>query len=199
MSNKNDKDSVFEILKSALKDRSVVYISAQNLDVTFETKIVSVHDDHIVLLNKISPPYISRAVVSKKFGLQVQMLRFEADSITTDGENIIFPLKENSLIVDTRQAERFPFSKEERVICEILNPYDTQTILKKTIIDMSATGLSLRTSFESKLFSAGMIFDELRVLIDGKPYTKTKAKVVYQRKLMDFKGLIRLQISMQFI
>ena len=193
------KETIRDILKAATKDRSYVYFSAQNLDITFETRIIAVQSDHVVLLNKIDPPNISRVTSSKRFGLQCHMLRFESNNIETDGENIIFPIKENSSITDTRQAERFPFTKEERVICEILNPIDRETKLKKTIIDMSATGVSLRTAFESKLFAPGTVFDELRVLIDGKPYTKTKAKVVYQRKLMDFKGLMRLQIGMQFI
>ena len=130
--------------------------------------------------------------------IQVQMIRFQADRIDTDGQLIVFPLKAMSVIEETRQSERFPFTAEERVVCELLNPFDGETRIFKNVMDMSATGLSMRTRFESKLFAPGTSIPEIKVLIDGKPYSAVSGTIVYNRKLMTHKGRIRLQVGIKF-
>ena len=124
--------------------------------------------------------------------------RLIATTISGDGQDIIFPLKKDSVIEETRQSERFSFTAEEKVICEILNPYDGSTKLSKSVMDMSATGLSLRTTFESKLFRPGTQLEDIKVLIGGEPYTQTSGTVVYTRKLLDLKNHLRLQVGIQF-
>jgi hypothetical protein len=130
--------------------------------------------------------------------IQVQMIRFQADRIDSDGQHIVFPLKAMSVIEETRQSERFPFTAEERVICELLNPFDGETRIFKNVMDMSATGLSMRTRFESRLFSPGTVIPEIKVLIDGKLYTSVSGTIVYNRKLLTHKGRLRLQVGVKF-
>ena len=84
------------------------------------------------------------------------------------------------------------------VIVEILNPYDGETRLSKAVMDMSATGMSLSTTFDSQLFKAETFLPSLRVMIDGELYTQTRGRVVYNRKLLDLSGQLRTQVGIKF-
>lgn len=189
-----------EILAEALAHRHSVFLSGDNLGVTFQTYLIKVSEtyDHLVIENRIKPRYISRFAQSQRFGLQVGMVRFTTDKVRSDGEHIVYHLKEDSVIEETRQAERFAFTADERVVAEILNPFDGETRLSKSVMDMSATGLSLRTTFDSKLFRPGTQLPTIRVLIDGEPYMQGAGTVVYTRKLMDLGGQLRTQVGVKF-
>lgn len=187
-----------EILRDAAATRKPVFFSGDGLDVTFQTYILSVTDDEIWLENRVPPEHISKFIHSKNFALLVSMVRFQAKRLDNDGQNLRFPLTKDSLIEETRGSERYSFSSDEHVICEFLNPFDHETRLSKTVIDMSATGLSIRTTLESQLFRPGNVLPELQVLIDGEPYTRGRGRIVYTRKLMDLRGGLRLQVGIKF-
>ena len=190
--------SITELLRETFTRKGPVFFSSEGTDVTFQTRIVKLDNSRIVLENTVRPEFIRDVIQAKKFALLVQMVRFQSEDIKSDGEHLIFPLRENSVVQETRQSERFPFTAEERVVCEILNPFDGETRIHRSVMDMSATGLSLRTTFDSLLYRPGTFFPELKVLIDGKPYTQTAGRVVYNRKLMNPKGQLRLQVGIKF-
>jgi len=192
-----DKNSK-KAFQKALNDKSAAYISSDALPISFQTKILKIEDDHLVLKNTVTPEYISRVMEGKNFFFQVSMVRYQASKMMTDGSNIIYPLSDSSLIKDERQAERFSFTAEEKVICEILNPHDLETRISKPVLDMSAYGLSFRTTFDSKLIVPGTSLKEIRVLIDGEPYKSTSGKIIYQRRLMNMQGQIRIQVGIKF-
>lgn len=187
-----------EILSECLAQKAPVLFSGDGLGITFQTFILSVSKDQVLLENRVKPRFINQVMKSKSFSLQARMVRFGSPEIRSDGEHIVFPLRENSIIEETRQAERFSFTADERVISEILNPFDGETRLSKSVMDMSATGLSLRTTFESKLFKQGTFLPSIRVLIDGEPYVQGPGRVVYNRKLIDLSGQMRLQVGVKF-
>lgn len=177
--------------------KGTVYFASDKADIVFQTLILTVKNDQIALKNKVPPKYIRDVMSSKEFYVQFEMARFIANSVTTDGENIIFPLKDLMQVDETREAERFPFDQEESVICELLNPYDKKTVLTKSVMDMSSAGLSIRTNFPSKLFSPNTFFDSIRVTIDGELYKAASGRVVYSRKLLDMRGKLKVQVGFQ--
>lgn len=187
-----------EMLTDSLTAKTSVFLSGDGLPVTFQTFIIAVAEHHLVLENRIKPRFIRQVLGSKRFSMQVRMVRFQSDHIGTDGEHLIFPLKEDTVIEETRQAERFSFAADERVISEILNPFDGETRLSKSVMDMSATGLSLRTTLDSKLFQPDTLLPSIRVLIDGEPYMQGPGRVVYSRKLIDLAGQLRTQVGIKF-
>lgn len=187
-----------EILTDSLAAKTSVFFSGDGLPITFQTFILAVESDHLVLENRVKPRYIRAVIGSQRYSLQARMVRFQSDRIVSDGEHIIFPLKEDAVIEETRQAERFSFAADERVISEILNPFDGETRLSKSVMDMSATGLSLRTTFDSKLFQPDTFLPSIRVLIDGEPYMQGPGRVVYSRKLLDLGGQLRTQVGIKF-
>jgi hypothetical protein len=187
-----------EILTDSHQAKTSVFFSGDGLGITFQTFILAVAEHHLVLENRIKPKFIRQVVQSKRFSIQARMVRFQSDTIGSDGEHIVFPLKEDAVIEETRQAERFSFAADERVITEILNPFDGETRLSKSVMDMSATGLSLRTTVDSELFKQGTFLPSIRVLIDGEPYVQGPGRVVYSRKLMDLGGQLRTQVGIKF-
>jgi len=187
-----------DILTDCLAQKTSVLFSGDGLAVTFQTYILAVQDGAVVLENRVRPRYIGRVMRSRHFMLQARMVRFQSDIVETDGEHMLFMLKETSVIEETRQAERYTFSADERVVAEILNPFDNETRLTKTVMDMSATGLSLRTTVESRLFKPGTRLPSLRVLVDGEPYVQGPGRVVYARSLIDLNSQIRTQVGIKF-
>ncbi len=190
--------SSLETLQQCMSERTPVTFASENVDIVFQTYILEVTNDHVSLQNRVPPEYIGKTTESKNFSLQANMLRFSSSKIESDGENILFPFGELSEIEETRQTERFPFTMDEHVICEIKNPYDQETILSKHVLDMSSSGLSIRSPKPSKLFLAGTKFDKIKVLIDGELYSQTPATVVYSRKLLDLSGKVRVQVGLKF-
>lgn len=189
---------VTDILRECHQQKVPVFVASDVLDITFQTLIKTVSDDAVVIENPIKPEYISKFSKAHKYFLQSKMLRLQADHVVPSGQFIRFPIMENSVIEETRQAERFMFSPDEKVICEILNPYDQKTRISKLVMDMSATGLSLRTNLASNLFRPNLAFTEIKVFIDGKIYMQGKGRVVYHRRFMDLVGRLRVQVGIKF-
>lgn len=177
--------------------KSTIYFGSDKVDIVFQTVILSVENDHIAIKNKVPPENIRALFESEEYYVQFEMARFTTNTIESDGECILFPIKDLTQVHETRETERFPFDQEESVICELLNPYDKKTILSKSVMDMSAAGLSLRTNFPSKLFTPNTFFDSIRVTIDGELYKAASGRVVYSRKLLDLKGQLRVQVGFQ--
>ena len=163
-----------DALVDSMQGKTPIFFAALDLGITFQTLILAVKDDHILIENRVKPRYISGVMASKRFTLQARMVRFQTDRVLSDGEHIVFPLKDDSVIEETRQAERYSFAADERVVTEILNPFDGETRLSKSVMDMSATGLSLSTTYESRLFRPDTYLQTIRVLIDGEPYTQAR-------------------------
>ena len=110
-----------------------------------------------------------------------------------------FEIQENSLTEETRQSERFMFTPDENVVAEVVNPFDKKTVLRRQLMDMSATGLSLRINRATKPFIPGSILSDIKVAIDGKHWTTMTGEVVYNRKFMDLKGHLKVQVGVKFL
>ncbi len=185
------------LLKESQANKRSVFFSSNAVDVTFLSSILDVRSDHVLIKNAVHHDLIRQVRTAQSFFLQVEMTRFVADRIETDGNHIVFPLGSLKVIPETRVSSRYPFRSEERVICRLKNPYDDETFIEKPVMDMSATGLSIRTSHSSKLFRKGTFFDDLRILIDAQPYAACKGTVVYIRKLMDSSKKLDVQVGFQ--
>lgn len=193
-----DSKSLKVIRESADKKASV-FFSAEGLDILFQTFVLAVRDDVVVLANKVTPALISKVIAAPRYYMQCQMIQFVSEQVTSDGVNIVFPLHSLKVIEETRQAQRFPFDSEEQVVIEFMNPFDGETIVTKAVMDMSATGLSIRTPFESRLFEPGQSFKEIKILIDGEPYNRVEAQVIYKRRFLTREGKMHIQVGLKFL
>lgn len=186
------------LLESCLRSKSLVLLSGNALPITFQSVIKNLDSNNIALRNTIKPKFIRQFLSSQEFTLQAQMMRFQTNSILSGGDLLIFPLLANSVIEETRQAERFSFSSNEKVTAEIINPYDSETKLVKNVMDMSATGISIRASIHSKLFKPGLEISAIKVMLDGVIYSQNSGCVIYNRHLLDLNGNLHAQVGIKF-
>lgn len=196
MKNKLDMNGILEYCH---KSKTPVFISSTGLDIAFQTVIKEIDGPTLVLENMVRPEYISRFVKCDKYFLQCKMLRFQSTAVSPRGSFMTFEIQQNSLVEETRMSERLIFSKDENVMAEIVNPFDNKTVLRRHVMDMSATGLSLRINSPSAPFSAGVLLPQVRVNIADKNWASTSAEVVYTRKFMDLQGHLRVQVGLKFV
>lgn len=187
------------VLNDCKRTRTPVLISSAGLDIAFQTIIKEIDGNTIVLENMVKPEFITRFASGEKFFLQCKMLRFQSSAVHPRGIFMAFEIQENSLTEETRQSERFMFTPDENVVAEVVNPFDKKTVLRRQLMDMSATGLSLRINRATKPFIPGSILSDIKVAIDGKHWTTMTGEVVYNRKFMDLKGHLKVQVGVKFL
>ena len=83
-------ETVGNLLKELAENKAPVFLSTDDVDIVFQTTILSMTDDKLVLENRVPIEHITRFVESKKFFIQAQLLRLEADRIESNGQNIVF-------------------------------------------------------------------------------------------------------------
>lgn len=191
-------DAALDLIQECVQRRSLVFFSASEVKIVFQTQILNTKQRAIVLQNTVPPEHIAKVVQSQQFYLKVQSVRFVSDRISTDGVNLMFPLENVRLIEDSRSAKRFMFDSHERVVLEVLNPIDQETVLRKAVLDMSATGLSIRTPALSSLYSPGQKFKNMKIIMDGKVYNEVDGHVVYQQTFLSHKGKSYCQVGFKF-
>jgi hypothetical protein len=174
-------------------------ISASNLEISFATQVLGVSGERLTLSNTVPFDMISSFVKSKDFTILIDLLRIHADRVESDGKNMVLRATVIESIGETRGDERFTFAREENVLCELLNPADGETTLVKQVLDMSASGFSLKTHASSRLFAPGKTFEGIRVTIGSKLYATRDAVAVYQRKFLDTDGKIYQQAGFKFL
>jgi hypothetical protein len=182
-----------------IRNGSHAVMSSSSLDISFATRVLDVSDETLVLANTVPFEMISSFTKSRSFTLLVDLLRIQTDKLESDGKNMVFKAKQIDSVSETRGDERFTFASDENVRCEILNPADEETLLVKQVLDMSASGFSLKTHASSKLFYPGSQFRAIKVMIGSKLYTTRDAVAVYQRKFMDEDGKMYQQAGFKFL
>lgn len=193
-----DKLNHSERLRSFVETRKMAFLSCSNLEVSFQTYILAVEDSQLKIYNSVPPEYISDFIKSDSFALQLHLLRIASSSLSTDGKNIIIPFSSVEMAQDIRKNERHFFFSEEKAEVEFLNPYDKLTVIRKPIIEMSSTGVSIRTSYDSKLFEKGTDLENMVVYLGGKVAKKTNSKVIYKKSYLNLNGKKQYQIGLQF-
>jgi len=193
-----DEKNNLQITPELIRPGNPAILTGNRVPVSFASRILQVSGNQLRLLNTVPYTLISRFVESESFILQVDLLKIAGSTLESDGKNFILTVDTVESINETRTDERFSFSTDENVRCEILNPMDEETILSKTVMDMSTSGFSLRTFSSSKLFKPGITFRSIKISIGAKPYATRDARSVYQRQYMDENGNMYQQVGLQF-
>lgn len=187
------------LIKRHIASRETVYISSDGAPVTFESRILQISGKNLTLINSVTPEHIFAVTQSKNYSLQIENLKFFSPEIGTDGKNILFTIQDSSQADNIRSEERIRYQEPETCYCEFLNPFDMLTILRKPIIDLSGSGVSVKNQSESRLFTPGIQIYNLKVVLDSKQAGLYKGKVIYQRLLMSLKGKTSVQVGIKFM
>ena len=192
-------DQTKTLIKRHIANRETVYISSDGVPVTFESRILQLSGKNLTLINSVTPEHIFAVTQSKHHSLQIENLKFFSSEIGSDGKNIIFTISDSSQADNIRSEERIRYQDPDSCYCEFLNPFDMQTTLRKPIIDLSGSGVSVRNQTESRLFTPGIQIYNLKVVLDHKQAGMYKGKVIYQRLLMSLKGKTSVQVGIKFM
>ena len=191
-------EAALELIQECVQKNPVVYFSTDKAQIVFQTKVLSIKNGLVTLINSVPPEHIAKVVDSNQFYLKIQAVRFVSDLIVSDGVHIQFPLEGLRLIEDNRNAKRFIFGSEEKVYIEVINPFDKETLLRKVVLDMSNSGLSIRTPMQSKLFSPGQTFEKMRIFMGDRVFNEVNAQVVYQQNFLTQSGKSYCQVGFKF-
>ena len=189
--------STIDAIKEAAKLKKPIFLSANKVPIVFQTRVICIEGQHVILENKIPPDHIRDVVESTRFNLQIQMFRLETNKIYSDGVRIIFPLANLNEIEDNRGAKRFLFETED-VFIEVLNPFDQETVLKKIVLDISTSGISIKSPVLSKLYEPGTKFENMKIIVNGETYNRANGEVIYNRKFLDLQGKYYYQVGLRF-
>ena len=176
------------LLEAHMNKNTSCFLKASGSPATYETLIEQVKNDSVHLRNTVPFDSISSFINSSEFSLNCVQITFIASSISTDGVRIIFPLNAHSTKKETREEERFSFKNDEQIKVRILNPYDKKTLLEKPVIDLSSSGVSFKTSPNSKLFEEGQFFESITIATGENQDKAFSGTVKYNRKYLDLKG-----------
>jgi hypothetical protein len=191
-------EATLELIQECVQRKSLVYFSTNEAQIVFQTQILWVRQKTITLANSVPPEHIGKVVDSSQFYLKIPSVRFVSDKLITDGVHLQFPLEHVRLIEDNRNAKRLMFDSGERVYVEMINPLDNETMLRKVVLDMSSSGLSIRTPTQSKLYKPGQRFQKIKIIMDGRVYNEVDAHVVYQQIFLNQKGKSYCQVGFKF-
>lgn len=190
---------VKNLIKTFVVSRESVFYSCEKLPITFQSRVVSLAKQHILLKNVVPLELIGKFVSAKQFRLQIAMIVFTADHIDSDGVHLQYPLNHGSSVEEIRDHERHPILDDEQVHCEFINPFDAVTLIKKPLIEMSSGGFSLASKERSALFSPGMDLEAVKIFRGGKLEKQSHCQVVYNRELINEMGTIVSQVGVKFV
>ena len=194
-------DSFFDektvsLLSALQKSKRQIVLSTESTKYSFLTYIKSFKGNKLTLHNSIPPSLIKVALEAKESYLTLPKQTFNGTKITGDGKDIYFEVKDVISHEETRGEERLSFQPDENVYLEFINPYDNKTKFKKRIFDISLSGLSFETHFDSSLLSTEEILEDIIVKIGDRNIKKCTGKIVYKKKLFDTEMRQRFQIGM---
>ena len=189
---------VKEAILQAIQSREAIFFSCDALEVSFQSIALSFSKNHIVLKNVVPLNLIQAFTAAKSYQLQISMAKFISQSISSDGKDIIFPLAKGAKIAEVRKEKRVPISCSDVVECEFINPIDDLTTLKKRVLEMSESGMSVALPYDSKLFSPNVSLGAVKILRNRKVYKQVKATVVYKRQLISERGDRIFQAGIRF-
>jgi hypothetical protein len=201
--NKNNADSsvIGIVAKSALKElissRAPIVLSVEGVEFSFLTYVKKVEGDSFYLHNSIPPKKIKNVLESKNSNLTLPDFSLFGGNLSGDGKFLIFTPNKKTEHSETRLEKRLSFEPGENVNIEFLNPIDNKTKFRKKVLDLSSSGLSFETHYDSKLFIKDEILEEIYITIADKRLKKCNGKIVYKKPLFDFEYRKRFQIGLK--
>ncbi|MCA2959934.1 MAG: PilZ domain-containing protein [Silvanigrellales bacterium] len=193
------REEIMEVIGLAREREEPVVLSPYGLDVSFFCVIADVTPEHVVLKNPIPASLAVRAREASEYGLFCRMYQLRADHLEPFGTFVKFPLPEFAELNKARQLERVHFAAKENSIVEIQHPFDTSTMLRRRVFDLSSGGMSFRARRKTPFIQPGRVLPSCQIYLQGLPYEKRRARVVYVKQIIDVNAHSFYQVGVQFI
>lgn len=172
------------------------------VDIDFQTTIVRIEEDRIVIKNPISPERITEFLSASAYYLQCHMLRFTCKNIEHDGYHLHFLPEQAETVVNMRKSSRLSLAHDHGANCLVKGQTVDQSIdLNCPIFDLSDDGISFGAELSQKdalRVSDQTVFDIDIHLSSGHVY-RGQGRVVYSRKIQDLQKNLSLNVGMAFL
>jgi|GEM_PF-559846 len=193
------RQEIVDVVSLAREREEPVVLSPQGLDVTFFCVVLDVTPEHVVLRNPIPPAMASRLHEVRDFGLFCRMYLLKAPRLEPYGTQLRFPLPDYAELNQARQLERVHFAAKENAVVEIQHPFDSSTVLRRRVFDLSTGGMSFRARKRTPFIQPGRILPACQIFLQGLPYEKRRGRVVYVKQIIDVNAHSDFQVGVQFL
>ncbi len=181
--------------------KELVILKSGALNTSFETRILEMQSNSIILKNPVPLENISEFIKGESYTLQVRDLSFEGRAVEGSGMNLRLWLKGtepvDQLENSKRKSDRVYFQEDDEVYCKFINPIDQKTNLKKRVVDISKSGFSLITVGNSKLFTKGLKLEDVHISGDLAEDIHCDAEVKYFRNYISLSGESCNQVGLE--
>jgi hypothetical protein len=193
---KSDFEKVFEDL---LAKKQPLILTPRGRSVSFLCTPVGIIDDAVVFKNPIPVDVLPDVVTSTEFSLICRDFQLMSAALFAHGTDIRFPMHHISLLPQSRVDERKVFAASDEANVVITHPFDSGTLLKRRLYDLSTGGLSFRGRIPTKLMQTGRVFANMTISIKGSADLPRQGRIVYVKQIFEENGHHFYQVGVQFL
>lgn len=197
----NKKNSLLERKIKSLSDnielKQPIVLSTDQTNISFLTFITKIENQNIYLHNSVPLNLIKAVIKSQSSSLTFQDFSLKGENLTGDGKYIIFKPIDLVTFDETRLEQRSSFQSWQKVFLEFTNPIDKRTKFKRKILDLSNSGLSFESFYDSLLFKKGNQLLNVFLSIENKKIRSFDATIIYQKQLYNFDHKMRYQVGLK--
>ena len=192
-------NDVIDYIKKSQENQETFVLSPKDQKISFFFEVLKISNDEMVIKNPIPPIHAPYVMSSSSYTVFFKNFWINIDKIIPSGTNILIKIPLEIHRMQNRIEERTYFSTKDNVYATILHPFDSGTIIKRKVLDLSESGMSIRSRFRTKLMEPGRIFQEIKIYKNDNILIQKKAKVIYLKQIVDLQGMAQFQVGMQFI
>lgn len=174
-----------------------VFLSAEPFETVFETKIIGLDEQHLILKNTISFDAITYFLSRPSFRLSVLSASLLSPKITSNGKDILFPIENQAYFESFKHLSGICILGKDDWEFECINPIDETTKLTKKILELSEIELSFQSEDFSMLFEPDLMLEAIKIFKHKKLIKQTKGQVLYKKLLIKSNGLQMSQIGVK--
>lgn len=188
-----------EAISEIIKSRQPIILSPKGKSMSFLCTPVSCDDETIVFKNSIPIDILPEVVTSTEFTATCGDFQVVSAALFAHGTDIRFPTHHISLLRQSRKEDRFVFPGDANAEIEIAHPFDSGTVLKRRLYDISTGGLSFRSHAQTRLMQPGRIFSQICIRQPQKPDENRSCRIVYVKRIFEENSQSYYQVGVQFL
>lgn len=188
-----------EAFQDFLQSKQPIILSPKGKSMSFLCTPISCTDEAIIFKNSIPIDVLPEVVTSTEFTATCGDYQIVSAALFAHGTDIRFPTHHISLLRQSRKEDRFIFPAEANAEIHITHPFDSGSMLKRRMYDISSGGLSFRSHAQTRLMQPGRIFQNIKIRQPNKADETRTCRVVYVKKIFEENSHSYHQVGVQFL
>lgn len=188
-----------EAFEEIIKSKQPIILSPKGKSMSFLCTPVSHTDEAIIFKNSIPIDVLPEVVTSTEFTATCGDYQIVSAALFAHGTDIRFPTHHISVLRQSRKEDRYIFPAEANAEIQITHPFDSGSVLRRRLYDISSGGLSFRSHAQTRLMQPGRIFQQVNICQPNKPDETRSCRVVYVKKIFEENSHSYHQVGVQFL